>query len=119
MIVECFALCMYVRVHLVSRSHFSNLKMADPANVWDLPSKNFLVLEVYGRCCFKTYKRHFALTIGAHWRKMRPLDPLWQPVAQFEETTRRRIILKSTGVADAYLGKCTSNLFKEIVLRSF
>ena len=28
---------MYIHVRLVSRSHSGNPKMADPANVWDLP----------------------------------------------------------------------------------
>ena len=36
----------HVRVCLVSRSHFADPKMADPANVWDLPIKFFLALEV-------------------------------------------------------------------------
>ena len=35
-----------VRVCLVSHSHFTDLKMADPANVWDLPINFFLVLKV-------------------------------------------------------------------------
>ena len=35
----------YVRVRLVSRSHFTSPKMADPVNVWNLPIK-FLALEV-------------------------------------------------------------------------
>ena len=92
---------LYVHVRLVSRSHSGNPKMADPVNV------------------AHTYKRHFALTIGAHWRKMRPQDPSWRPVAQFEKTTRRRRILKCYGVADPYLGECTSHFFKEIASRSF
>ena len=37
---------LYVRVRLVSRSHFADPKMADPANVWELPIKFFLALEV-------------------------------------------------------------------------
>ena len=36
----------YICVHLVSRSHFVDPKMADPADVWDLPIKFFLPLEV-------------------------------------------------------------------------
>ena len=36
----------YVCVRLVSRSHFADPKMADPANVWDLPIIFFLPLEV-------------------------------------------------------------------------
>ena len=40
-------LCLvYIHVHLVSRSHFCNPKMADMTNVWDLPIKIFLTLEV-------------------------------------------------------------------------
>ena len=31
----------YVRVRLVSRSHFTDPKMADPVNVWDLHIKFF------------------------------------------------------------------------------
>ena len=37
---------MYVHVRLVSRSHSGNPKIADPANVWDLPVNFFLALEV-------------------------------------------------------------------------
>ena len=37
---------MYVHVRLVSRSHSGNLKMADPADVWDLPIKFFLFRSV-------------------------------------------------------------------------
>ena len=36
----------YVRVRLVSRSHFTSPKMADPVNVWNLPINFFLALEV-------------------------------------------------------------------------
>ena len=68
-----------------------------------------LIRQMYGICLVnfsrfrsvgvasKPTKGHFALTIGAHWRKMRPLDPSWRPIAQFEKTKRRirtRIILK-------------------------
>ena len=35
-----------VRVCLVSCSHFADPKIVDPANVWDLPIKFFLALEV-------------------------------------------------------------------------
>ena len=38
------------------------------------------------------------LTIGAHWRKMKPLDPSWQPVAQFEKL-REEESYNGTGVA--------------------
>ena len=34
------------RIRLVSCSHFTDPKMADPANVWDLPIKFFLAFEV-------------------------------------------------------------------------
>ena len=42
----CSRFLVHVRVCLVSRSHFADPKMADPANVWDLPIKFFLALEV-------------------------------------------------------------------------
>ena len=53
-IIEMQTLCMktlplymvYVCVCPVSRSHFADPKMADPANVWDLSIKIFLTLEV-------------------------------------------------------------------------
>ena len=37
---------MHVHESLVSRSHFDNPKMADPANVWDSPINFFLALGV-------------------------------------------------------------------------
>ena len=45
MIIEVQAF-VYVRVRLVSRSHFTSPKMADPVNVWNLPIKLFIALEV-------------------------------------------------------------------------
>ena len=37
----------YACIQHFSRSHFAYLKMADQANVWDLPSKIFLALVMY------------------------------------------------------------------------
>jgi hypothetical protein len=45
---------------IVKHDHFNYPKMADPANVWDLTIKNFLLQK--SRCGLKTYKQHFMLT---------------------------------------------------------
>ena len=36
----------YVHIRLVTRSHFADLKMTDPVNVWDLPINFFIALKV-------------------------------------------------------------------------
>ena len=41
-IIEVQALCTYAYIYIVSLSHFTDPKMADPGNVWDLPIKFFL-----------------------------------------------------------------------------
>ena len=65
----------YVCIRLVSHSHFADPKKVDPDNVWDLLTEMFLALEV--QVLLQNLQRHysFTLTIGAHWRKMRSLDP--------------------------------------------
>ena len=58
----------YVCVHLVLRSHFTNPKKAD-LGMYGICLLIFFLLYKC-KCSFKTYKRHFTLTIGAHWGKI-------------------------------------------------
>ena len=82
-------------MHLVLHSHCASPKMADSANVWDLPINFFSHFRSVGVASKSTYKKHFALTIGAHWQAMRPLDPSWQPIAYSKnDKAERRITLK-------------------------
>ena len=70
-------------------------------------------------------QRHFTLTIGAHWRKMRPLEPSWRPVAQFEKNdekdknkTMKKNNLKMVLVLRSHtFSSKISKFFKEIGLR--
>ena len=60
------------------------------------------------------------LIIGARWRKMRPLDLSWRPVAQFEKNDRKnkKNHLKMVLVLRSHtLSSKISKFFKEIGLR--
>ena len=43
--------------------------MADPENVWNLPIKLLYHVGNVGSACFRTYERHFALTIRAQGKE--------------------------------------------------
>ena len=74
-------------VSLVSCSHSGNPKMADPANVWDLPIQFFLAFKV--EVWLENLQKALRANNRSSLAKDETLDPLWRPVAQFEKTTRR------------------------------
>ena len=64
-IIEVQALCTYAYIYIVSLSHFTDPKMADPGNVWDLPIKFFLAY-IYVYIYIIIYLYHYILYISLY-----------------------------------------------------